>query len=91
MWFYSEEVLNMWFYSEEVLNMRTHVQHDRLLLVLVDGLVGAVDPGVGAQVSEPHVRVPGRTPDTDRQADRHVSMVNLTRTYPVEASQLILS
>ena len=46
---------NMWFYSEEVLNMRTHVQHDRLLLVFVDGLVGAVDPGVGAQVSEPHV------------------------------------
>ena len=37
---------------------KTHPQHDGLLLFLVDGVVGAVHPRVGAQVPQPHVRAP---------------------------------
>lgn len=40
------------------LRTETHAQHDRLLLLLVNGLVGAVNPGVCAQMPEAHVRVP---------------------------------
>lgn len=39
---------------------RTHHQSDRPLLVDVDGDVGALDPGVGAQMSQPDVRVSAR-------------------------------
>lgn len=39
--------------------MDTHAQHDWFLFLLVNGLVGAVNPGVCAQVPEAHVRVPG--------------------------------
>lgn len=39
----------------------THTQHDRLFLLLVNWLVGAVNPRVGAQVSEAHIRVSEKT------------------------------
>lgn len=35
-----------------------HHEPDGPLLIDVDGDVGALDPGVGAQVSQPYVRVP---------------------------------
>lgn len=38
--------------------MNAHAQHDRFLLLLVNWLVGAVNPRVCAQVPEAHVRVP---------------------------------
>lgn len=38
----------------------THHESDGSLLVDVDGDVGALDPGVGAQVSQSYVRVSGR-------------------------------
>lgn len=41
-----------------LVKMDTNTQHDWFLFLLVNGLVGAVNPGVCAQVSETHVRVP---------------------------------
>lgn len=36
----------------------TYTKHHRLLLLLINRVVGAVDPRVGAQVPEPDVGVP---------------------------------
>lgn len=38
----------------------TNHESDGSLLFYVDGDVGALDPGVGAQMSQPYVRVSGR-------------------------------
>lgn len=35
-----------------------HHEADGSLLVNVNGHVGALDPGVGAEVAKPHVRIP---------------------------------
>lgn len=39
---------------------RTYLQHHGFLLFFVNRDVGAVHPGVGAEVPEPHVGVPER-------------------------------
>lgn len=38
--------------------MRVHLEHNWSLLLGIDWDTGACHPGVGAQVPEPHVRVP---------------------------------
>lgn len=38
----------------------THHESDGSLLINIDGDVGALDPGVGAQMSQSHVRVSAR-------------------------------
>ena len=42
--------------------VRTYHEPDGSLLVYVDGDVSALDPGVGAQMSQSYVRVSGRQP-----------------------------
>lgn len=40
----------------------TNHESDGSLLIYIDGDVGALDPGVGAQMSQSNVRVPARQP-----------------------------
>lgn len=48
--------------SKDVLSQRnrTHFEHHGFLLLFVNRDVGAVNPGVGAEVPEPHIGVPER-------------------------------
>lgn len=67
----------------------TNHESDGSLLVDVDGDVGALDPGVGAQVSQSYVRVSGR--QTAHFSFTSALFLSLCSSVEVQLCELIVS
>lgn len=68
----------------------THHESDGSLLVDVDGDVGALDPGVGAQVSQSYVRVSGRqTAHFMSTSALLISLCSSVKVYTLSVDSLI--